>query len=78
MSTGPRIRAGTRSDVARLLPRYDQTVTWLADRGRAAQWGPEPWSAQPRLIALLDDTAKVVTRPSARRRLPAGMQGVGA
>jgi ribosomal protein S18 acetylase RimI-like enzyme len=48
-----RVRAGTSSDVARLLPVYDQAVAWLVSHGRAGQWGTEPWSAQPRLAAKL-------------------------
>jgi hypothetical protein len=55
---GIRVRTGTTSDAARLLPLYDQAVTWLASHGRAAQWGPEPWSAQPDLIARLNRVAE--------------------
>ncbi len=55
---GIRVRTGTTSDAVRLVPLYDGAVSWLASHGRAGQWGTEPWSAQPDLIARLNRVAE--------------------
>jgi ribosomal protein S18 acetylase RimI-like enzyme len=51
---GIRVRTGVAADMARVTPLYDQAVRWLADRGRGGQWGTEPWSRQPEMIASLE------------------------
>lgn len=48
------IRAGKPADVPLILGMFDSGVAWLAARGRTAQWGRTPWSADPRSVALVE------------------------
>lgn len=36
-------------DLAPVLGMFDGIMEWLVAQGRTAQWGTEPWSAQPQL-----------------------------
>jgi GNAT superfamily N-acetyltransferase len=51
------IRAGGAADDAILLGMFDDAVAWLAERGRTAQWGSEPWSTNPRRAARVREMA---------------------
>jgi GNAT superfamily N-acetyltransferase len=42
------IRPGGAADTGILLGMFDDAVEWLTAHGRAAQWGSEPWSGNPR------------------------------
>ncbi len=37
-------RTGSIADAEAVLALFDANVAWLAERGRSAQWGSEPWS----------------------------------
>jgi GNAT superfamily N-acetyltransferase len=52
------LRAGIAADVPRVIALYDQAVLWLAETGRAGQWGTEPWSRQPEMIARLESVIR--------------------
>jgi len=48
-------RAGSIKDTDAVLALFDANVAWLVARGRSAQWGSEPWSETPRLVAFVRD-----------------------
>jgi len=41
------IERGGAGDAERLLALFDDAMDWLVGRGQTAQWGSEPWSADP-------------------------------
>ncbi len=41
------LRPGRSSDADEILRLFDESVVWLAARGRQGQWGAEPWSTDP-------------------------------
>jgi GNAT superfamily N-acetyltransferase len=45
-----KIRPGSIDDTDAVLALFDANVTWLVERGYAAQWGSEPFSENPRLV----------------------------
>ncbi len=55
---GTHVRAGAAADVPRVMALYDQAVRWLAETGRAGQWGTEPWSRQPEMAAGLEHVVR--------------------
>jgi len=55
---GTRVRTGVAADVPRVMALYDQAVRWLAETGRAGQWGTEPWSRQPVMTARLEHVVR--------------------
>ncbi|MFF7975293.1 GNAT family N-acetyltransferase [Streptomyces sp. NPDC007905] len=48
------IRAGGPDDIPVILGMLDSAVAWLVAQGRTRQWGTEPWSANPRAVALVE------------------------
>ena len=48
-------RTGSIEDTDAVLALFDANVAWLVERGRSAQWGSEPWSETPRLVAFVRD-----------------------
>jgi GNAT superfamily N-acetyltransferase len=48
-------RTGSIEDVDAVLALFDANVAWLAERGRSAQWGSEPFSENPKLVAFVRD-----------------------
>lgn len=48
-----RFRTGSSEDTDAVLALFDANVAWLVERGRSAQWGSEPWSANPRLVGFV-------------------------
>jgi hypothetical protein len=47
-----RFRAGSSADIEAVLALFDANVAWLVARGNSAQWGSEPWSGSPKLVAF--------------------------
>ena len=45
------IRPGSPSDQDTLLAFFDEAVVWLANRGLSDQWGSQPWSSRPEMLA---------------------------
>ncbi len=50
------LRQGGVADEAAVLALFDESVQWLAGRGLAGQWGEEPFSARPDMLALVQRT----------------------
>lgn len=48
-------RAGSIEDTDAVLALFDANVAWLTERGRAAQWGSEPWSGNPKMTGFVHD-----------------------
>lgn len=48
-------RAGSVADTDAVLALFDANVAWLVERGRAAQWGSEPFSDNPKLVGFARD-----------------------
>jgi GNAT superfamily N-acetyltransferase len=48
-------RTGSIEDTDAVLALFDANVAWLVERGQSAQWGSEPWSEHPRLVAFARD-----------------------
>ena len=50
--TGPfTTRAGGAADAPLIVALFNEAVAWQVERGLASQWGPEPFSADPRKVA---------------------------
>ncbi|WP_326597442.1 GNAT family N-acetyltransferase [Streptomyces sp. NBC_01803] len=45
-----KIRQGGGDDIPLILGMLDGAVEWLVSRGRAGQWGTEPWSTRPKAV----------------------------
>ncbi|MFD0687489.1 GNAT family N-acetyltransferase [Actinomadura fibrosa] len=52
------IRRGGTPDVPLIMAMMDGAVAWLAARGRAGQWGSEPWSGSPRRVERIEGIAR--------------------
>ncbi len=48
-----RVRTGTGRDVPGVVGLIDESVSWLATRGREGQWGDQPWSLYPARVEHL-------------------------
>ncbi len=48
-------RAGSNDDLHPVLALFDANVDWLVERGRAGQWGSEPWSESPKHVGFVSD-----------------------
>jgi GNAT superfamily N-acetyltransferase len=48
------VRPGGPSDVGVVLGLLDEAVRWLVSRGRAGQWGSEPFSTNPERVEALE------------------------
>jgi GNAT superfamily N-acetyltransferase len=48
-------RAGSAGDTDAVVRLFDLNVAWLVERGREAQWGSEPWSANAKLVDFVRD-----------------------
>ncbi|NKQ24589.1 GNAT family N-acetyltransferase [Streptomyces galbus] len=48
------IREGGTRDVPLVLGLLDRAVEWLVAQGRTRQWGTEPWSTDPKAVALVE------------------------
>ncbi|MEE2036804.1 GNAT family N-acetyltransferase [Nocardiopsis sp. CT-R113] len=49
-----RLRQGGPGDLPAVLAMFDDTVAWLAARGRSGQWGDRPWSGDPDRVRLVE------------------------
>ncbi|GHF46911.1 GNAT superfamily N-acetyltransferase [Amycolatopsis bartoniae] len=49
------IRAGSVADLPEVLRLGDEAVEWLVARGRAAQWGAQPWSQDPERVQRVSE-----------------------
>jgi GNAT superfamily N-acetyltransferase len=52
-----RIREGGVADAPIVLGLLDEAVEWMVARGQTEQWGSEPWSARPKLVARVEGMA---------------------
>jgi GNAT superfamily N-acetyltransferase len=48
------IRAGGPNDVPLILDMLDSSVEWLVSQGRTRQWGTDPWSTDPKAVAMVE------------------------
>ncbi|MCI3272244.1 GNAT family N-acetyltransferase [Streptomyces cylindrosporus] len=48
------IREGEPDDIPVILGLFDGAVEWLVAQGRTGQWGSEPWSRNPRAVAMVE------------------------
>ncbi|WP_129308435.1 GNAT family N-acetyltransferase [Streptomyces sp. L2] len=48
------IRAGGPEDAPSVLRMLDSSVEWLVAQGRTRQWGTEPWSTDPKAVAMVE------------------------
>ena len=48
------IRTAEPADAAPVLGMFDGIMEWLVAQGRTGQWGTQPWSAQPGLVARVE------------------------
>lgn len=48
------IRIAEPADVRPVLELFDAIVEWLVAQGRTGQWGTQPWSARPELVARIE------------------------
>jgi GNAT superfamily N-acetyltransferase len=48
------IRIAEPTDAGPVLGMFDGIVEWLVAQGRTGQWGTQPWSARPELVALVE------------------------
>ncbi len=58
------LRPGTPTDRGAVVRLLDESVAWLVSRGRADQWGSEPWTGNDarvsRIHGMLDDNHSIV------------------
>ena len=47
-------RGGGAADAAAVMALFDEAVAWLVARGQTGQWGSEPLSANPRMVARVE------------------------
>ncbi len=52
------IRRGGTDDIPAIMAMLDGAVAWLADRGRADQWGARPWSESPGQLEKIADKVR--------------------
>jgi GNAT superfamily N-acetyltransferase len=53
-----RIRQGGPDDVPAVMRFFDEAVEWMVARGQTGQWGTEPLSASPRMVARVEEWAR--------------------
>ncbi len=46
------IQRGSIDDFDTVMALLDEAVAWLTAQGRSDQWGSEPWSTQPNIVAF--------------------------
>ncbi|MGK8198362.1 GNAT family N-acetyltransferase [Burkholderia cepacia] len=49
------IRRASALDAPAVLEIFDEVIAWFVDIGNDGQWGREPWSTQPKRIALVTE-----------------------
>jgi GNAT superfamily N-acetyltransferase len=49
------IRIAEPADAAPILDMFDGIMEWLVAQGRTGQWGTQAWSAQPDLVARIEE-----------------------
>ena len=52
-----RIRRGSPGDAGAVLALFDEAVAWMVARGQTGQWGTEPMSGRPTMVARVHDWA---------------------
>jgi GNAT superfamily N-acetyltransferase len=52
-----RIRRGGPADAPAVLRFFDEAVEWMVARGQTGQWGTEPLSRSPRMVARVEQWA---------------------
>ena len=52
-----RIRRGGPDDAGAVLALFDEAVAWMVARGQTGQWGSEPTSRNPKMVARVRDWA---------------------
>jgi GNAT superfamily N-acetyltransferase len=52
-----RIRRGGPGDAEAVLALFDEAVEWMVARGQTGQWGTEPLSSSPRMVARVHEWA---------------------
>ncbi len=57
-ASAPILRPGTSDDAPAVLALFDEAVAWLAARGRADQWGEQPFSERPSARAMVERFAR--------------------
>lgn len=50
------IRAGSTEDETAVLALFDESISWLVDRGLSGQWGEQAFSQRPEMRALVKRT----------------------
>jgi GNAT superfamily N-acetyltransferase len=45
------LRHGSEADFDAVMALLDEAVAWLVEQGRADQWGSEPWTTMPTVVA---------------------------
>ncbi|MDQ0991521.1 GNAT family N-acetyltransferase [Streptomyces sp. V3I7] len=48
------IREGGPDDLPVILGMFDSAVEWLVAQGRTRQWGTDPWSTDPKAVAMIE------------------------
>ena len=49
-----KLRRGRPGDAGAVMALFDEAVAWLVSRGQTGQWGSEPLSANPRMVARVE------------------------
>jgi GNAT superfamily N-acetyltransferase len=52
------IRQGGPADVTAVMGFFDEAVEWMVARGQTGQWGTEPLSKSPRMVARVQAWAR--------------------
>ena len=52
-----RIRRGGPADADAVIGLFDEAVAWMVARGQTGQWGTEPMSRNPKMVARVRDWA---------------------
>ncbi|MFF2505029.1 GNAT family N-acetyltransferase [Streptomyces sp. NPDC058067] len=55
METGMVIRKAGAEDIPAILGLFDGAMEWLVSQGRTGQWGTEPWSTEPKTVAIVEE-----------------------
>lgn len=51
------LRRGSEADLDAVMALLDEAVAWLVEQGRSDQWGSEPWTGLPNVVAM---TRKII------------------
>jgi GNAT superfamily N-acetyltransferase len=54
-----RVRPGRPGDAGAVLALFDEAVAWMVARGQTGQWGTEPMSSRPSMVARVREWADV-------------------